>query len=404
MKVLPILLPYVSLWLARASALPTLATIDTSRNISTTLFNSLEELARLVDISYCVGSTGILKPFQCISRCQEFPGFELVSTWNTGPLLSDSCGYIALSHPPFPKRIIVAFRGTYSIANTVIDLSTVPQEYAPFPEDGGDSHDYCAHSNDDDQTPISEKIIHQMGGRPKRSPGPDSFDKCTNCSVHAGFMTSWKNTRCTIISHIESALSTHPDYQLTLVGHSLGGAVAALASLEFMARGWNPQVTTFGEPRIGNRALMEYIDARFDMSDDKQAAKEGTYRRVTHVNDPVPLLPLREWGYDMHRGEIYISKLDLSPQVGDLEHCAGDEDPRCIAGADLPSIPQDINGTTTTTDKAELWYNPQSVPARYRLWELFFAHRDYFWRLGLCVPHGDPHDWWREYPHNGEEL
>jgi hypothetical protein len=21
-----------------------------------------------------------------------------------------------------------------------------------------------------------------------------------------------------------------------------------------------------------------------------------------------------------------------------------------------------------------------------KLWQLFFAHRDYFWRLGLCLP------------------
>jgi hypothetical protein len=39
------------------------------------------------------------------------------------------------------------------------------------------------------------------------------------------------------------------------------------------------------------------------------------------------------------------------------------------------------------------------VPPRFKLWQLFFAHRDYFWRLGLCVPGGDPTDWWRErYP------
>jgi len=33
------------------------------------------------------------------------------------------------------------------------------------------------------------------------------------------------------------------------------------------------------------------------------------------------------------------------------------------------------------------------IPARYKIWQLFFAHRDYFWRLGLCVPGGDPLDW-----------
>ncbi|KAK5242742.1 hypothetical protein LTR40_012676, partial [Exophiala xenobiotica] len=36
-----------------------------------------------------------------------------------------------------------------------------------------------------------------------------------------------------------------------------------------------------------------------------------------------------------------------------------------------------------------------AIDQRYRLWELFFAHRDYFWRLGLCVPGGDPWNWSR---------
>ena len=50
-----------------------------SLNISQPLFESLEELARIVDISYCVGSTGIHKPFSCLSRCSELEGFELVT-------------------------------------------------------------------------------------------------------------------------------------------------------------------------------------------------------------------------------------------------------------------------------------------------------------------------------------
>jgi hypothetical protein len=37
----------------------------------------------------------------------------------------------------------------------------------------------------------------------------------------------------------------------------------------------------------------------------------------------------------------------------------------------------------------------RGFPARFKLWQLFFAHRDYFWRLGLCVPGGDPADWGR---------
>lgn len=49
--------------------------------VSAALFAELEELARIVDISYCVGTAGlgIQKPFQCVSRCSEFENFELVT-------------------------------------------------------------------------------------------------------------------------------------------------------------------------------------------------------------------------------------------------------------------------------------------------------------------------------------
>jgi len=43
------------------------------------------------------------------------------------------------------------------------------------------------------------------------------------------------------------------------------------------------------------------------------------------------------------------------------------------------------------------------IPARYKMWQLFFAHRDYFWRLGLCLPGGDPFDWGRNRYDFGDE-
>lgn len=383
------LLPLLCL-LTAAIAFPALqvpllrhATLD--RSVSAELFTDLEELARIVDISYCVGLTGlgISKPFHCLSRCSEFPSFELVKTWNTGQLMSDSCGYVAISHAPAKPRIIVAFRGTYSLANTVADLSTVPQEYAPYP------------------------------GNPDADESHDSL-KCTNCTVHSGFFTSWNVTASTIMPDIEASIAAFPDYSLTLVGHSLGGAVAALAGLDLKSRGWNPTVTTFGEPRLGNKALMQYIDRRFNMvgSPDAQLASVDTYeeklryRRVTHIDDPVPLLPLSEWGYRMHAGEIYITKSSLSPDIQDLQHCTGDEDPQCIAGQDsslsnpTPHKRSEVRDSIRDLgEDDEIWkQNAKSwtVPSRYKLWELFFAHRDYFWRLGLCVPGGDPWDWGRQ--------
>jgi len=52
-----------------------------NRTISVKLFAELEELARVVDIAYCVGMTGlgIQKPFECISRCSGFKNFELIT-------------------------------------------------------------------------------------------------------------------------------------------------------------------------------------------------------------------------------------------------------------------------------------------------------------------------------------
>ncbi|KAF2759351.1 extracellular lipase [Pseudovirgaria hyperparasitica] len=379
--------------------------------VSTILFNELEELARIVDISYCVGITGlgIQKPFQCASRCSEFKNFELVKAWNTGPLLSDSCGYVVLSHPPSPKRIIVAFRGTYSLANTIADLSTVPQEYVPYP--GGDD-------DDTSDLPLFKQIRKKSFDAEDDVPSAEP-PKCNNCTVHMGFNRSWLNTRTAILEDLADALDSHPDYQLTLVGHSLGGAVATLAALDLKARGWDPITTTFGEPRIGNEHFVHYIDAIFGLpsSNSSSVMTESKMRRVTHADDPVPLLPLEEWGYQMHGGEVFISKPDLSPEVHDVRHCRGDDDHDCIAGNDnrtpTDSAPSnhdiesfgDVGTFFQEHLPGESHSNWWSVPTRYKLWQLFFAHRDYFWRLGLCIPGGDPKDWYRKYPHyeDGDE-
>lgn len=252
-------------------------------------------------------------------------------------------------------------------------------------------------------------------------------------------MTSWLNTRPIIRRHISESLTKYPDYEITLVGHSLGGAVAALAGLEMRLKGWNPVVTTFGEPMIGNKAFATFLDEQFGMATPN--AKHQRYRRVTHVDDPVPLLPLQEWGYMPHSGEIFISKSALPPSLHDVQICAGTQDPLCIAGSethvllrdmyrdvDIPlSVPDAhlepclmhqsasdykagqhvILGEEPDTDgvagelvscssnevTAPLYparWDWSLIPARYRLWELFYAHRDYFWRIGLCVPGGDP--------------
>jgi hypothetical protein len=316
------------------------------RNVSPDLFWELEEMARIVDIAYCVGSGawGISKPFKCLYRCDEFPEFELIKTWTTGILLSDSCGYLALDHGK--KRILLVFRGTYSVTNALVDLTTVPQEWDPYP------------------------------GNRTNEP------KCEKCFVHRGFQQSWDNTRDEVTPEVEAARKQYSDYQLHMIGHSLGGAVAALGSLDYAARGWDPIVTTFGEPRTGNKGLMQYMDWRFNLTKATEEVDHLKFRRLTHIDDPIPQVPPTEFGFAMHAGEIHISKASLPPEMEDVQHCEGDVDPTCIAGQD-PTAGGDQSWKHGLRDHF-------AIPAKYKLWNIMTAHRDYFWRLGICAPGGDP--------------
>lgn len=381
-------------------------------HISIPLFAELEQFSRIVDISYCVGTTGISHPFSCASRCSDFPSFELVSTFNTGPLMSDSCGYIVLDHgngkEGEKRRVIVAFRGTYSIANTIVDLSTVPQEYVPYPDNPDDGADLEGRKEKKRLwsspwpwewfKPLKPK---KKGGKVAARSGTKEERRanatCTNCTVHSGFWSSWQDTRPHIIPHIEASLSKYPFYEVHLVGHSLGGAVAGLAALEFEGMGLHPTVTTFGEPRIGNKGLRDWIDKSFGLTGNREGSMEGRrYRRITHVDDPVPLLPLSEWGYRAHAGEVYIEKAALQPSISDVRLCDGDDDPSCIAAGDssIAAVVAEMQDLRVNEEVIEeRWGVP--IEGRYKIWQLFFAHRDYFWRLGLCIPGGDPLDWGR---------
>lgn len=74
--------------------IPLLRHADSNKAVSPDLFAELEELARIVDISYCINpvSSGISKPFKCASRCDDFPTFELVkvSLPQDGPHSTDN--------------------------------------------------------------------------------------------------------------------------------------------------------------------------------------------------------------------------------------------------------------------------------------------------------------------------
>lgn len=129
----------------------------------------------------------------------------------------------------------MAFRGTYSVTNALVDLSTGRQEYVPYP-------------------PSNRSDISVFGNV---KGGDEEVPKCEGCWAHAGFLESWRVASEVVVPVVDGLLKQWAGhgYKLELVGHSLGGAVAGLAGLEFRERGWKGRVTTFGEP-VGDSFLL----------------------------------------------------------------------------------------------------------------------------------------------------
>jgi predicted lipase len=105
-------------------------------------------------------------------------------------------------------------------------------------------------------------------------------------------------TASQILSAVQETLSTKDTSSVTVVGHSLGAALALLdgVSLSLMLPSATVRVVSYGMPRIGNQAFVDFVDSQLG-------------GRVTHVNnekDPVPILPGRVLGFHHPSGEIHI--------------------------------------------------------------------------------------------------
>ncbi|KAJ4340226.1 hypothetical protein N0V95_007546 [Ascochyta clinopodiicola] len=122
-------------------------------------------------------------------------------------------------------------------------------------------------------------------------------DICSDCTAHSGFWNSWVDARTTVLPAVKSASEQYPAYNISVTGHSLGGAIAPFAAAQLRNQGVSTSLYTFGSPRIGGRKLSSYIS--------DQAG--GNYR-VTHRNDPVPRLPMMIMGYVHISPEYYITQ------------------------------------------------------------------------------------------------
>ncbi|GLB41568.1 putative alpha beta-hydrolase [Lyophyllum shimeji] len=119
----------------------------------------------------------------------------------------------------------------------------------------------------------------------------------SSVEVHAGFGAAQARSASDVLEAVRSALSQFNTKQVTIVGHSLGGAIALITSIYLplhLPSGIVFRAITYGTPRVGNQAFADYVDAHLHAT------------RINNKEDPIPITPGRFLGYHHPAGEIHI--------------------------------------------------------------------------------------------------
>jgi predicted lipase len=68
--------------------------------------------------------------------------------------------------------------------------------------------------------------------------------------VHSGFLLAYNTVASGILDTINAQVAAYPSYQIVVVGHSLGGAVASIAALSIKAAVPNAPLKLFTYGRL----------------------------------------------------------------------------------------------------------------------------------------------------------
>jgi hypothetical protein len=171
----------------------------------------------------------------------------IYTTWlNQGS--NSATGFVAADHTM--KKIVVAMRGSVSVANWIADIKFFT-------------------------TPCTQ------------------FGKGASCET--GFYGFWEQSRNFAAKGLAQGLAANPSYGIIVTGHSLGAAAAVYAAGEYRAKYKDVELYSYGQPRAGNDVMSKFITA------------QGKNYRVTHTSDAVPKLPFEWMGYKHISPEYWIS-------------------------------------------------------------------------------------------------
>ncbi|KAJ5649215.1 Lipase class 3 [Penicillium longicatenatum] len=247
------------------------AKLFTNRDVDTTTYDNLYLFAQYSAAAYCSNNVDTTSTGDSITcSADNCPQVQSATTktlyeFDESNDYGDTAGFLVVDETN--DLIVLSFRGSTDISNWVANLDFV------FNDDSG---------------------------------------LCTGCDVHSGFWKAWETVADDVTAKIDSAQSTYPGYQLVVTGHSLGGALAALAGTALRNAGYTLDLYTYGQPRVGNDALAEYMTS------------QGSLWRTTHTDDIVPRIPPELFGYAHASPEYWITSADdVTVTDADIEEVVG---------------------------------------------------------------------------------
>ncbi|KAJ2774478.1 hypothetical protein IWQ56_000560 [Coemansia nantahalensis] len=233
--------------------------------------------------------------WEACEACQhpDISGTEVAATWSTA-VPAFSRGFVGVDHRR--RQVAVVFRGTTHVMDVVTDVQAA---LVPWPEDGA--------------------------------------------LVHAGFLRAYQAARPAVAAALDAAQqnASLAGYSLHFVGHSLGGAQATLAYVDYRRQQQthqhsrrfpaHRQLVSFGSPQVGNRRFAQLLAA----PRASHGVAEDSVLRVVHEADIVPHLPGALLMNYAHGGrEIWARDTD-GAEAARLTVCQltddGHADPACSA-------------------------------------------------------------------------
>ncbi|GJE91296.1 lipase family protein [Phanerochaete sordida] len=266
--------------LPAALAAPTLEARQSITALGASTISGFKPYTHYASTAYCAPANTLA--WNCGANCQANPTFKPIASGGDG----DGTQFWYAGWDPTLKTIIVAHQGT-------------------------DTSEFLADLTDADI--FRESLDSSL------FPGISS-----SVTAHSGFADEQAKTAASVLAAVKTGISKYGAKKVTLVGHSLGAAIALLDAvyLPLHVSGVSFQTVLYGLPRVGNQDFADYVDAHVT-----------SFTRINNEEDPIPIVPGRFLGFHHPSGEVHITDANV------WEACPGQDNTSdlCIVG-DVPNI------------------------------------------------------------------